>query len=69
MSDLQTRSPAPRANTGNRAEVIRNATSYSISSIEPEGDFSAIFVARRYRLALPLARAIVALACLGRAVA
>ena len=64
MSDLHTRSPAPRANAGNRAEVTRNA-SYSIPSIEPEGDFAAIFVARRYRLALPLARAVVALASLG----
>jgi hypothetical protein len=66
MSDLDIRSPAPRANAGNRAEVSRNATFYSIPSIEPEGDFAAIFVARRYRLALPVARAVVALANLGK---
>ncbi len=63
------RSPAPRANAENRAEVNRNETSLTIPSIEPEADFAALFVARRYRLALPLARAIVALASLGRAFA
>ena len=65
MNGLHTRSPVPRANAGNRAEVTRT-TSYSIPSIEPEGDFAAIFVARRYRLALPVARAVVAVANLGR---
>jgi hypothetical protein len=61
------RSPAPRANAGNRAEVIRNATFYSIPSIKTEGDFVALFVAWRSRIALPIAGAIVALASLGRA--
>ena len=61
------RSPAPRSNAGNRAEVNRNETQVSIPSIEPEGEFAALFVARRYRIALPFARAIVALASLGRA--
>ena len=67
MTAPQMRSPALRANAGNRFEVIRNATFYSIPSIEPEGDFVALFIARRYRIALPIARAIVALASLGRA--
>jgi len=66
MSAPEMRSPA-RALTRNRAEVTRNETSYSISSTEPEADFAALFVARRYRIALPLARAVVALASLGRA--
>jgi hypothetical protein len=63
------RSPAPRANAGNRAEVNRNETSYSIPSIEPEGEFAALFVARRYRLALPLARTVVVLSSQGKAFA
>jgi hypothetical protein len=67
MTSPQMRSPAPRANAGNRAEVIRNATFDSIPSIETEGDFVALLVAWRYRIALPIARAIVALASLGRA--
>ena len=60
------RSPAPRCNAGNRAEVHRKASPI-ILSIEPEADFAALFLARRYRLAAPLARAIAALAGLGRA--
>ena len=67
MNHIQMRSPAPRANAGNRAEVTRNATSSSTYITEPEADFAALFVARRYRLAAPLARAVVALAGLGRA--
>ena len=63
------RSPAPRANAGNRAEVTRNATSHSIPYAEPEGDFASAFVARRYRVALPIAGVIVSLASLGRAFA
>ena len=63
------RSPAPRGNAGIRAEVTRNATSFSIPHTEPEADFAALFVARRYRIAQPLARAVVALASLGRAFA
>jgi hypothetical protein len=69
MSAPQTRSPAPRANAGNRAEVTRNEASVTISAIELEADFAALFIARRYRLAPPLARAVAALACLGRAFA
>ena len=65
----QMRSPAPRANAGNRAEVIRNDASFITAHAEPEGDFAALFVARRYGFALPLARAIVALASMGRAFA
>ena len=65
MSAPQTRSPAPRANAGNRAEVIRNDASFITAHAEPEGDFVVLFVARRRGLA----RAIVALASLGRAFA
>ena len=61
------RSPAPRSNAGNRAEITRNATSLTINTTEPEVDFAALYIARRYRLAEPLARAVVALAGLGRA--
>jgi hypothetical protein len=66
MTDLYMRSPAPRANAENRAEVVRSTSSHTIAATEPEADFVTLFVARRYRLALPLARAIVALANLGR---
>ena len=65
----QMRSPAPRANAGNRAEVIRNDASSTTAHAELEADFAAVFVARRYRVALPVAHAIVALASLGRAFA
>jgi hypothetical protein len=67
MITREMRGPAPRANA-DRAEVVRSTVSFSIPLIEPEGDFAALFVARRYRLALPLARAVVALANLGRAI-
>ena len=69
MNEAQMRSPAPRCDHGNRAEVTRNATSSSTCITEPEADFAALFVARRYRFATPLARAVVALAGLGRAFA
>jgi hypothetical protein len=63
------RSPAPRANAGNREEVTRSETSLSTLTNEPEADFAALHVARRYRLAAPLAPAVVALAGLRRAFA
>jgi hypothetical protein len=67
MSAPEMRNPAPRGNTGNRAEVIRNKTSHTIAGIEPEADFAAIYLARRFGLAIPLAHTIAALANLGRA--
>ena len=69
MTPSKMRSPAPRANAGNRAEVSRNEFFYNIAKPEAEADFAVLFVARRYRLAAPLARAVVALAGLGRAFA
>ena len=44
-------------------------SSSTIAHAESEADFAAVFVARRYRVALPVAHAIVALASLGRAFA
>jgi hypothetical protein len=64
----QMRSPATRANV-DRAEVIRNYASTTTVQAGPEADFPANFVARRYRVALPLARAVVAPASLGTAFA
>ena len=61
------RSPAPRANAGNRAKVVRNETSYTIARPEAEADFAAVYLARRFGLAMPLAHVIAALAKLGRA--
>jgi hypothetical protein len=63
------RSPAPRWRAENRAEGNRNDASLIKAHPEPEGDFAALFVARRYGFALPLARAIVALARIGGAFA
>ena len=68
MNAPQMRSPASRANA-DRAEVSRNGALPTIAKPEPEADFAVMFVARRYRLAAPLARAVVALARLGRAFA
>ena len=68
MNSPRMRSPAPRANAGNRAElVIRNETSHTIARPEPEADFAALYLTRRFGLAMPLARAIAALANLGTA--
>jgi len=67
MTFPEMRSPAPRSNAGNRAEVAFNETSTITTAIEPEADFAALFVAQRYHLATPLARAVAALAGLGRA--
>jgi hypothetical protein len=61
------RSPAPRANAENRAEVIRNGFTFTIANPEPEADFAALYLARRYGLPLPMARTVAALANLGRA--
>ena len=63
------RSPAPRWRAENRAEGIRNNASSTTAHAEPEADFAALFVARRYRAALRLARAIVTLARIGGAFA
>ena len=67
MRGSHMRSPAPRANAGNRAEVSRNETFHIIAKTEPEADFAALFIARRYRLAAPVARVVAALAGLGHA--
>ena len=61
------RTRPPRANAGNRAEGNRNGNLYTIASAETEADLAALYLSRRYGLALPLARTIAALASLGRA--
>jgi hypothetical protein len=62
------RGPAPRGNAGHRAGGNRsNDASVTTISAELETDFAALFIARRYRVALPMARAIASLASLGRA--
>jgi hypothetical protein len=52
-----------------RAEIaIRNEASFTIVTPEPEAaNFAALYLARRYGLALPLARTVAALASIGRA--
>ncbi len=60
--------PTPRVNAEHRAEGICCKSNYIEKPIGLEGNFAAIFVARPYRLAMPLALAIIALASLGRAI-
>ena len=60
------RSPAPRVNAENRAEVIRNDGSFTIARTEPEANFAALYLARHFGLALPLARTVATLANFGR---
>jgi hypothetical protein len=66
MSAAEMRSPAPRVNAGNRAEVIRNKTSHIIARTKSEADFAAIYLALRLGLAMPLAPAIASQANLER---
>jgi hypothetical protein len=61
------RSPAPRGNAENRAEVVHNRTSCTMSATEPGANFAGIYISRRYGIALSLAWTIAALASLGRA--
>ena len=62
------RSPAPTLQSGkDRAEGNRNETPFTIVRSDTEADLAALYLSRRYRLALPLARTIAALASLGRA--
>ncbi len=48
MSTREMRSPAPRWNAENRAEVIRISHDLTIRIADPEANFAAIYVARRY---------------------
>ena len=62
------RSPAPRANAENRAEVSnRNGFPFTIANTETKGDFAALYLAGRYRLSPCLAQAIAVLAGFSRA--
>ena len=63
------RGPEAALQSGNRAEIaIRNDASFTIAKPEPEAaNFAALYLARRYGLALPLARTVAALASIGRA--
>lgn len=61
------RSPAPRANAENREEVTRNGFTFTIASTEPEANFAALYLRRRFGLSPFLAQAVAALANLGRA--
>ena len=68
MRPAEMRSPAPRANAEDRAEVsLRKSLPLSTASLEPEGNFAALYIARHYRLSPAVARAVAVLAGLGRA--
>ena len=62
------RSPAPRANAGNRAEVVRNDMTYSTPTEQPEA-FAASYVAQHFRLSLPMARLVCRRARIGESLA
>jgi len=68
MSDPKMRSPAPPA-SGDRADRSSFASEDHITNHETLPDFAAGYIARRYGLAIPLARAIVTLASLARSFA
>ncbi len=66
MADaLSRKSPATPGGV-NRASNSDGFAS-TIANQKPEANFAALYVARRYRLAMPLAQAVAALAGLGRA--
>ena len=67
MTGPEMRSPVPRANAENRAKGNRNEAFSNIGSPEPEADFAALYIARRYRLSPCVAHAVAVLAGLGRA--
>jgi hypothetical protein len=61
------RGPATALQSGDRAKGNRNEAFLTIASPEPEADFAALYIARRYRLCPSLAQAVAVLAGLGRA--
>jgi hypothetical protein len=65
MSAPEMRSPAPRANAGNRAN--RKSLTRTADSTKPSAppDFAAHYLANRYRVPLPIAAVIARLAELG----
>jgi hypothetical protein len=63
----ETQNRPPRANAGSRANIDRNEIPCNSAASEPEENFAALYLARRYHLALPVAQTIAALANLGRA--
>ncbi|MDI9848139.1 hypothetical protein QM467_08760 [Rhodoblastus sp. 17X3] len=66
--EMRSRPARALASGLDRAEVVRNETILTIASPNAEADFAALFIARRYRLAMPLAQAVAALAGLGRVI-
>jgi hypothetical protein len=61
----ENKSPAPRANAENRAIGICNSHLDSIAPSKLEDDFAALYLSRRYGLALPMARVVAGLASIG----
>lgn len=59
------RSPAPCVNMENRAGIVRSNNVIDTTEFESSEAFAVAFVARRYRLAPPLARVICGLAQIG----
>jgi hypothetical protein len=67
MTGSRMRSPAPRGNAEERAEAVCNNAFFIVGSPEPEANFGAIYLSRRYGLALSLALTILRPASFGRA--
>jgi hypothetical protein len=62
------RSPATTLQSGDRAEGNRDEATFTIAKPEPKAsNFAALYLARRYGFALPLARTVAALASIWRA--
>jgi hypothetical protein len=59
------RSPEAALQSGDRAEIANRKASFNISTPEPEANFPALCLARRYLLASPLPQAVATLAQLG----
>jgi len=68
MGAPEMKRPVPPA-SGNRANISRNGNHHISAAPEPEEDFVAAYLARRYGLPLPMARTIAALANLSGALA
>ncbi len=66
MSHLETRNPAPPA-SGNRANELQFTASFSTAKPKEALDFSALYLANRYRLPMRVAALFTWFAELGRA--
>lgn len=67
MNALDQRKRPATLGSANRANIVQKQALSNIEAAQTEGEFVAAYVARRYRLPLPLARLVACLANLGGA--